>query len=179
MPCGQRHLVEVQRAGLSGRAGDGAIGAAQRQPRHARQRLAACERVADQRQHAFAIVDHDRGGGRHEERLGVGSGGMAADENRYARRQRAHAVRQRDDFVGLERVHRRDADQIGARRADLRGERSAEAQIGERHAVAPRFERGRDVFHAERFDAEERTEAEPLVRRDGAKQQNIHASRRM
>ena len=41
-------------------------------------------------------------------------------------------------------------------------------------AVAARFERGRDVFHAERLDAEKRAEAEPLVARNGTQQQDVH-----
>ena len=99
---------------------------------------------------------------------------MAADDDRHAGRQRPHTARERDDLVGLERVHRGDADQARTRRADLRRERAAEAEIGERDAVAARFERGRDVFHAERLDAEKRAEAEPLVARNGAEQQDVH-----
>ena len=56
----------------------------------------------------------------------------------------------------------------------LRGERAAESEVGERDAVAARLERGRDVFHAERLDAEERTEAEALVGGHGTKQQDVH-----
>ena len=44
--------------------------------------------------------------------------------------------------------------------------------------MAARFERGRDVLHAERFDAEERTEAEAFVARDGTQQEDVHDRKR-
>ncbi len=44
-----------------------------------------------------------------------------------------------------------------------------EPQVGQRDAVPARFERGRDVLHAERFDAEKRAETEAFVARDGPK----------
>ena len=56
-------------------------------------------------------------------------------------------------------------------------ERAAEPQIDEGHPVAARLERGRDVLHAERLDAEERTEAEALVSRDWSEQQDVHRER--
>ena len=65
----------------------------------------------------------------------------------------------------------------GRRRAHLVLERAAEAEIGQRDAVAAGFERRGDVLHAERLDAEEGTEAEPLVAGNGTQQQNIHARR--
>jgi hypothetical protein len=37
------------------------------------------------------------------------------------------------------------------------------------------LERRRDVFHAERFDAEERTKSEPLVFRHRPQQYDAHA----
>ena len=57
-------------------------------------------------------------------------------------------------------------------------ERRAEAEIGERDAVAARFERGRDVLHAERLDAEERAETEALVARNRTQQQDLHVAER-
>ena len=62
----------------------------------------------------------------------------------------------------------------GPARAQVVLERAAEAQVGERDGVAARFERGRDVLHAERLDAEERAEAEAFVARHGTQQQDVH-----
>ena len=73
-------------------------------------------------------------------------------------------------------MHGRDADDVGSGAANLGGERTREAEIGERHAMPARFERGRDVLHAERLDAKERSEAEAFVRRHGPQQQNVHVS---
>ena len=54
-------------------------------------------------------------------------------------------------------------------------ERSTEAEVGERDAMAAGLERRGDVLHAERLDAKEGTQAEPLVTRNGTQQQNVHA----
>ena len=62
----------------------------------------------------------------------------------------------------------------GPARAELMLERAAEPQIGERDAMAARLERRRDVFHAERLDAEERAEPEALVAGHGTQQQDVH-----
>ena len=79
----------------------------------------------------------------------------------------ADAGRHREHGIGFERVHAGDADErgAGAEGAFERGE----AQIGQRDAVPARFERGRDVLHAQRFDAEERAETEAFVAGDGSK----------
>ena len=100
---------------------------------------------------------------------------MAADDDRHLRRQRAHPRRERQHFVGFERVHRGDADQLPGRAARmLLFERATESEVGERDPVAAGLERGGDVFHAERLDAKERTEAEPFVAGNGTQQQHIH-----
>ena len=72
-------------------------------------------------------------------------------------------------------MHGGDADEAGSRGAQVMLERAAEAQIGERDGVAARFERGGDVLHAERLDAEERSETESLVAGHGTQQQDVHA----
>ena len=41
--------------------------------------------------------------------------------------------------------------------------------------MAVGFERGGDVFHAERLDAKERTETESFVAGNGTQQQHVHA----
>ena len=55
-------------------------------------------------------------------------------------------------------------------------ERAAEPQIGERHRVAPGFERGGDVLHAEGLDAEERPEPESLVPGHRTQQEYVHGA---
>ncbi len=84
---------------------------------------------------------------------------------------------QRQYIVGLERVHGRNADERGTLAVDVVLERPAEAQVGERDIVPVSFERGRDVLHAERFDAEEGAESVPFVPRDRAQQQDLHDGR--
>ena len=42
--------------------------------------------------------------------------------------------------------------------------------------MAARFERGGDVFHAQRLDAEERPEPEAFVARHGPQQQDVHGA---
>ena len=65
-------------------------------------------------------------------------------------------------------MHGRDTDEP---RAILQVvlDRTAEAKIDKGDIVAARFERGGDVFHAQGFDAEERSETEAFVSRDGTK----------
>jgi hypothetical protein len=101
---------------------------------------------------------------------------VAADDHRHRRRERADAPRERVHLVGLESVHRGDPDHGGTRAPNLCRERPAEAEIGERHPMPARLERGRDVLHPERLDAEERSEPEALVRRHGTQQQDVHVS---
>ena len=59
---------------------------------------------------------------------------------------------------------------VGVRR------RTAEPENDDGRRVAARFERRGDVFEAERFDAEERTETEALVTRDRSQQEDSHRS---
>ena len=60
--------------------------------------------------------------------------------------------------------------------AQLMVERAAESQIGERHRVAPGFERGCDVLHAEGLDAEERPQPKTLVPGHWTQQDYVHGS---
>ena len=55
-------------------------------------------------------------------------------------------------------------------------ERAAESQVGERDRVATGFERRRDVLHAERFDAKERSQPETVVLGHRAQQEYVHGS---
>ena len=99
---------------------------------------------------------------------------MAADDDRHVRREPPDVGRQRQHFVGLEGVHGGDADQ---RRTDAPHqvfERATEAEIGQRHAVSLHLESRGDVFHAERLDAEERTETESFVAGNRTEQQDVH-----
>jgi hypothetical protein len=74
-------------------------------------------------------------------------------------------------------VHPGDADQARTERPHVVPQRTTETEIGDGDAVASGLECCRDIFHAERLDAEERTEAETLVRGHGTKQQNGHDGR--
>ena len=170
----QRHFVQCPCSRFAERPHDPAVPVWQRKAAHLRQRRAAIERVAHARQRAFAVVEHHCADLRDQKGLRVGRGGMPADDDRHVGRERPHTARERDDFVRLQRVHRGDTDEARPCDAHLRSERSAEAEIGQRHAMPARFERGGDVFHAERFDAEKRAETEPLVPWNGAKQQDVH-----
>jgi hypothetical protein len=71
-------------------------------------------------------------------------------------------------------MHGRDADERRPRHTHLRCEWTGEAEVGDRHAVAARLERRRDVFYAERLDAKERAAAEALIRGHRTKQQHLH-----
>ena len=77
-------------------------------------------------------------------------------------------LRERERFVGLERVHAGDADQRGPRLAQVMVHGPAVAEIHDGRAMAARFERRGDVLEAERLDAEERAEAEAIVARQWA-----------
>ena len=170
----QRHGVERQRPRLPGCPDDPAPAIAHRQPRYSRQRSAAFERLANARQRLLAIV-HDNGGDlRRQERFRTGCRGVTADEDRHLRGQRPHALGERQNVVCLERVHRRDANELGPMRANVVLEGTTEAEIGEDDAVPARFERRRDVLHAERLDAEKGAKAEALVARHGPQQENLH-----
>ena len=97
---------------------------------------------------------------------------MAADQDERLRQGAADAGGQRQHGVGFERVHAGDADERGAAQGVTAMDRAferREPQIGQRHAVPARFERGRDVLHAERFDAKKWAETEAFVARDGPK----------
>jgi hypothetical protein len=100
---------------------------------------------------------------------------MPADENEDVRRVSAHAAHERQHVVNLERVHARDADDSRPDRREDALDGPGEAQIAQRDTVAARFERRADVLHAERFDAEEGTEAESLVAWRRTQEQKVHA----
>jgi hypothetical protein len=122
-PRRQRDVVEIERAGLAGCLHHLAVHSAQRKSRNRGERHAALDRVAHVRQRFLAVVQHDGCRLGNEERLGIGGGRVAADDDRHLRRQRANAPDEVHDLVGFERVHRGDAHQRRTRPADLRGDR--------------------------------------------------------
>jgi hypothetical protein len=89
-------------------------------------------------------------------------------------RERRDLSSELEHLVALERVHRGNAHEIGPALGDDAGERPAEAEVGKRDAMPRGLERGGDVLHAERLDAEERAEAEAFVGRDGPEQEDVH-----
>ena len=134
------------------------------EPGNRRRRGAPLERLDRPRHRPLAVVEHDRRRRRRvEERRGIRGGGVSADDDRHVGRSAPHARDERQHVVGLERVHAGDADERRAAALQVVLDRTAEPQIGERDAMPAGFERGGDVFHAERLDAEERTEPEPFV----------------
>jgi hypothetical protein len=79
-----------------------------------------------------------------------------------------------EDVVGFERVHAGNPDKPRPERAQVMFDGSAEPQIRDRDTMAFRFERGRDVLHAKRLDAKERTEAEFLATRYRPEKEDVH-----
>jgi hypothetical protein len=99
---------------------------------------------------------------------------MAANDDGDVGRQGADARGESEHLIGFQCVHPGDAHESGAGVADVMVERAAESQIGERDSMACGFERGGDVFHAERLDAKEWSEAESLVARHRTEEQDVH-----
>ena len=102
---------------------------------------------------------------------------MSADDERNVGRRTPDSGDEIQHVLRLERVHRRDADEPGTL-LQVVLDRTAEAEIDERDVVPARLERGGDVLHAERLDAEERSETEAFVSGDGTKQQHTHGGNR-
>jgi hypothetical protein len=67
-------------------------------------------------------------------------------------------------------MHTGDSNERGTGGPKAVVDRSAEPQIGYGRTMPPRLEGGGNVFHAERFDAEEWAESEPIVSRDGTQE---------
>ena len=150
-----------------------AVAVAQRQPGHRRQRHRPASSASADRAAAPARRRRGRRRRRRPTRNGVGirRRGVAADDDRHVgRRARGRARASASTSSVSSACMAAMPTSAGTQRAQVLLERAAEAQIGERDAVAARFERRRDVFHAERLDAEERAEPEAFVRRarDGA-----------
>ena len=99
---------------------------------------------------------------------------MPADEDERVGRSATHAADEGERVVDLERVHAGDADHARARGPEIVLDGTRETQIAQRDVVAAGFERGADVLHPERFDSEERTEAEAFVAGHGPQQQHVH-----
>ena len=112
--CGHRHLVEAQLTRVTGRPDLFTVGTAQGEPGHGRERQSTFERVHDPRQRLLAVVEHHRVHVGGEERGRTGGGRVAADDERHAGRRASDACGELQHVVGFERVHRRDAHEIGA-----------------------------------------------------------------
>ena len=172
---GQGDRIQRKVAGLALRARVSALAVRQREPRHRRQRLPAFECRAQSRHHAFTLVDHDRGHVARQKWTWIRGRRVPANNDGHVRRERADLCGQCQHVVGFECVHRGNADERRSRLAQLVLERSTEAEVGERDAMAAGFEGRGDVLHAKRLDAKEGTQAEPLVIRNGTQQENVHA----
>jgi hypothetical protein len=167
-PRRQRHVIQCEGPGLASRADVSAIAVWQRKARHGRQRLLAFERCTESRHRALGVVHHDGRYVARQKRTWAGGSGVPADDDGHVRRERADLRGKCQHFVRFERVHRGDADEGRPGFAHLVLERPAEAEIGQRDAMAIGFECRGDVLHAERLDAKERTQTEPLVVGNGA-----------
>ena len=174
----QRNLVELEGRRIRGRRDHLARLLPHRQARNLAQRPAGLDGVRYPRHRPLAVVENHGIDGIEQKGMRVGRRGVPADDDGHAWRELSNAPRQRHDVVGFERVHGGDADEARrtTRGAQLMFERAAESQIGERHRVAAGFERGRDVLHAERLDAEERTQPETLVPGHRTQQEYVHGS---
>ena len=100
---------------------------------------------------------------------------MPADDDRHVRRERAArgAASASTSSVSSACIAAMPTSAGRAVRMLLL-ERATEAEVGERDAVPGGLERGGDVFHAERLDAKERTQAEAFVAGNGPQQQHVH-----
>jgi hypothetical protein len=142
--------------------------------RHAAQRLSPLHGFSNLRQDPLAIIEHHRIDGAAEKGRGVGGRRVSSHDDWHVRRKAPHPPRERKDLVGLERMHGRNSDYRRARPAHFPLDRAAEAQVRDGDPVATGLERSGDVLHAERFDAEERTEAESFVLGNRAEQEDVH-----
>ncbi len=180
MAGGMRHQVELE--GIAsiarrGRPDPGAIRSPDGDPWHRGQRLPPLERFDDSWHRPLAVVQHDGVDRGSSERCGIRRRGVPADNQRHVRGDGTDPRDQVEHVVGLERVHRGDADDARPL-AEIPLDAAGEAQVGERHLMAACLERSGDVLHPERLDAEERTEAEALVTRDRPQQEDAHRSGR-
>jgi hypothetical protein len=114
LPGGQRHAVERQRSRLTFSAQRPTLAVTERETGHIPEGCAPLEGVGHLRHHPLAIVHDDRRHVRHEERRGIGRSSMTTDHDRHVGGQPAHTTRERDHFIGFERVHGRDADEARA-----------------------------------------------------------------
>jgi hypothetical protein len=71
-------------------------------------------------------------------------------------------------------MHAGNPDKPGASGPKVMVDGSAVPEIGHGRAMTSRLESGRNVLHAERFDAEKWTKSEAIVLWDGAQEQDVH-----
>ena len=174
VPRRERHGIELERLGMGGGPDHRCILAAHCDPGDALQGAPCLQRIYDLWNDALSIVENDGIDVGREERFRVGGCRMAAEHDWHTGRELAHAARKRQHFVGLERVHAGDADEPRSRGPELVFEGTREAKIGDGDLMAARLQRRGDVLHAKRLDAEEGTEAEPIVPGNRAQEQDVH-----
>jgi hypothetical protein len=169
-----RRRIEHQRPDLARRRPDSVPLVRQREARHFPQRSMVDERVGHERHHPLAVVHAHRIHVPPEKGCGIRRGGMTAHHDRGGGRRAAHACREREDFVSLERVHSRDPDEAGSLGLEIALDGTAETEVGQRNGVAARLQSGCHIGHAQRLDAKERSEPEPFVSRNRPQQQYAH-----
>ena len=112
------------------------------------------------------LVDFERGRVAHRR--------VPADDHENPRRRPPDLERGLSNPVVLQGVRAGDADDPRPRPPHPRGRAGTKAEIRHRRIVTVGAQRRPDVLEAQRFDAKERTEPEPLVSRFRSKEKNIH-----
>jgi hypothetical protein len=110
------------------------------------------------------------------ERGGVARSRVPADDHENPRRRPPDLARGLSNPVVLQGVRAGDADDPRSRPAHPGGRAGAKAKIRHRRSVAVGAQRRPDVLEAQRFDAKERAETEPLVSRIRSKEKNVHVA---
>ncbi len=135
-------------------------------------------RIRQLRHDKLTIVDRHGVDAGHEEGQRIRPSRMPSHNDEGIRTQSSNVIAQRQDFIGLERMHARNPDQRRTDGPKKVIDRLAVSQIGDRRAVTARFERRGDVLKAERLDREEGTESEAIVLRLGTQEQDVHTTPR-
>ena len=101
---------------------------------------------------------------------------MSTDDDEGVRHELPHSPGRLHDPLVFKGMKAGDADQAGPASTDPGGEAGAEPQVGDGHGVSPHPEAGPEVFEPQRLNPEERAEAEGVVARMGAQQEDVHVS---
>ena len=130
--------------------------------------------IDQRRNDLLPVVEADRVDLIDLERGGVARRRVPADDHENPRRRPPDLARGLPHPVVLQGVRAGDADDPRPRPAHPGGRAGAKTEIRHRRSVAVGAQRRTDVLEAQRFDAKERAETEPLVSRVRPQEQYIH-----